>query len=215
MKDAIQAIEFLGAPAWVAIMIVGILLVIQVVGCILDFKGKVVPDIINIRGHIRRKKQEKEAAAKTLAEATKTLKEVKKRLDEVNSHYSEDNITKRNEWMNCVNTNIATNDTLIHNLDKKLDKLLDANKTLGAKIERVEDNVLTNEADRLRAELFDCGNRCRRHIRLHPEEMNHIRDVYSKYSDVLKQNGLGEKEFNFIMDYYNHQDFPDYHEKNK
>lgn len=78
----------------------------------------------------------------------------------------------------------------------------------------VEEKVLENEADRLRSELFDCGNRCRRGIRLHPEEMEHIRAVYTKYSRKLKQNGTGEAEYNFICDYYNHQDFPDYHTHN-
>jgi hypothetical protein len=79
---------------------------------------------------------------------------------------------------------------------------------------RVEQNVLENEADRLRSELFDCGNRCRRGIRLHPEEMEHIRVVFTKYSQKLKQNGTGESEYNFFCDYYNHQDSPEYHTQN-
>jgi hypothetical protein len=95
-----------------------------------------------------------------------------------------------------------------------MDKLLETNETLTTQLEQVKSNVLENEADRLRSELFDCGNRCRRRIRLHPEEMDHIRDVYRKYSEVLHKNGPGEKEFNFITDYYNKQEFPDYHKKN-
>ena len=82
------------------------------------------------------------------------------------------------------------------------------------RLDSVEKNVLDNEADRLRSELFDCGNRCRRGIRLHPEEMEHIRVVFTKYSQKLKQNGTGESEYNFICDYYNHQDFPGYHTQN-
>ena len=78
----------------------------------------------------------------------------------------------------------------------------------------VEDKVLENEADRLRSELFDCGNRCRRGIRLHPEEMEHIRVVYKKYSEKLKQNGTGKTEYDFICDYYNNQEFPEYHGHN-
>ena len=207
-----KGIEFLGIPTTIAITLVGIFLVMQIIGEVIEFFGKVSPELLKIRKYFARKKKEKEEASKTLEEATKTLKEVKKRLDEVNSHYNEDNITKRNDWMNGVNTNIADNDKLIHSLDEKIDKLLDANTNLQTKLEKVEDNVLTNEADRLRSELFDCGNRCRRNIRLHPEEMDHIRDVYEKYSKELEQNGPGEKEFNFITDYYNNQDFPTYHE---
>ena len=82
------------------------------------------------------------------------------------------------------------------------------------RIDDIEQRVLENEADRIRTELFDCGNRCRRGIRLHPEEMDHIRSVFHKYNFTLHQNHEGETEFNFIVDYYNHQDFPKYHKLN-
>lgn len=102
-------------------------------------------------------------------------------------------------------------DELIAKMDKKIDKLLEANKCLEDRLTRVETNVLENEADRIRAELFDCGNRCRREIRLHPEEMEHIRAIYHKYKHVLKQNHEGDMEFDFINQYYNQQSFPTYH----
>lgn len=105
-------------------------------------------------------------------------------------------------------------DEVISNLDKKIDKLLESNECFANRLSRVEENVLENEADRLRSELFDCGNRCRRGIRLHPEEMEHIRAVFTKYSQKLRQNGTGENEYNFICAYYNRQDFPEYHTQN-
>ena len=102
-------------------------------------------------------------------------------------------------------------DEAIANLDKKLDKLLDTYQDLKDEVAHVKENVLENEADRIRAELFDCGNRCRRGIRLHPEEMDHIRAIYHKYKNVLNQNHEGDVEFDFINQYYNQQSFPAYH----
>jgi hypothetical protein len=102
-------------------------------------------------------------------------------------------------------------DEKIDKMDQKIDKLLDSNACLDNRLTRVEKNVLENEADRIRAELFDCGNRCRRGIRLHPEEMEHIRAIYHKYKDVLNQNHEGDAEFDFINKYYNKQTFPAYH----
>jgi uncharacterized membrane-anchored protein YjiN (DUF445 family) len=102
-------------------------------------------------------------------------------------------------------------DEKIDKMDKKIDKLLETNQCLEDRLTRVENNVLENEADRIRAELFDCGNRCRRGIRLHPEEMDHIRAVYHKYKHVLHQNHEGDAEFDFILEYYNRQSFPTYH----
>lgn len=102
-------------------------------------------------------------------------------------------------------------DDTIDRMDKKIDKLLEKHQSLDDRLTRVENNVLDNEADRIRAELFDCGNRCRRGIRLHPEEMEHIRAIYHKYKDVLHQNHEGDAEFDFITQYYNRQNFPAYH----
>lgn len=87
-------------------------------------------------------------------------------------------------------------------------------KEIKEEIQNIKENVLDNEADRIRAELFDCGNRCRRGIRLHPEEFDHIKEIYRKYTNVLHQNHEGETEYNFIHSYYNKQHFPSYHEQN-
>jgi chromosome segregation ATPase len=207
MGDLIKAIEFLGIPATTAIALVGLFLVLQIIGELCELKGKIVPECLKVRKYFKRKKQEKE-------DTKQMIQDCKQALLEFNSHYSPANIAKRNNWMHEVDDSVKSNDELIQKLDGKMDKLLETNETLTTQLEQVKSNVLENEADRLRSELFDCGNRCRRHIRLHPEEMEHIRAVYKKYSEVLHQNGTGEKEFNFITDYYNKQDFPDYHKKN-
>lgn len=102
-------------------------------------------------------------------------------------------------------------DNKIDQMDKKIDQLLANQQKTDDRLTRVEQNVLDNEADRIRAELFDCGNRCRRGIRLHPEEMEHIRAIYHKYKNILRQNHEGDAEFDFITQYYNQQSFPAYH----
>ena len=207
MGDIIKGIEFLGIPATIAIALVGLFLILQVIGELCELKGKIVPEFLKIRKYFKRKKQEKE-------ETKQMIQECKQALLEFNSHYDPENIARRNTWMHGVDDSVRNNDQLIHTLDTKIDRLLENNENLTAQLEQVKSNVLENEADRLRSELFDCGNRCRRRIRLHPEEMEHIRAVYQKYSEMLHQNGPGEAEFKFITNYYNKQDFPDYHKKN-
>lgn len=117
-----------------------------------------------------------------------------------------DSVVHKSQYQNML--------THIEDMGKKIDTLLADNKQMQQRLERVETNVLENEADRIRAELFDCGNRCRRGIRLHPEEMDHIRAIFQKYTEVLHKNHEGETEYNFIVDYYNSQDFPSYHTEN-
>ena len=67
----------------------------------------------------------------------------------------------------------------------------------------LKSRIFENEADRLRSELFACGNRCRRGIPLSGEEFRHIQEVFRKYSVELKCNSIGEDEYNFIKDYFN------------
>ena len=117
-----------------------------------------------------------------------------------------DSVVHKSQYQNML--------THMEDMGKKIDTLLADNKQMQQRLERVETNVLENEADRIRAELFDCGNRCRRDIRLHPEEMDHIRAIFQKYTEVLHKNHEGETEYNFIVDYYNSQDFPSYHTEN-
>lgn len=208
MGDIIKGIEFLGIPATIAIVLVGLFLILQIIGELCELKGKIVPEFLKIRKYFKRKKQEKD-------NEKQLLERLAEKLESFERHYSPEKIAQRNEWMHGVDDSVRCNDELIQKLDGKMDKLLETNEVLTTQLEQVKSNVLENEADRLRSDLFDCGNRCRRNIRLHPEEMDHIRDVYRKYSEVLHQNGTGEREFNFIIDYYNKQDFPDYHKKNK
>jgi hypothetical protein len=207
MGDLLKGIEYLGMPTTIAIALVGLFIVLQIIGEIVEVCGKAAPEFLKIRKYFKRKRKEKE-------ENQQMIKDCRALLSEFNSHYDEDNITKRDKWMNKVDNSVKNNDQFMQTLDSKLDKILSDNKSLKSQLEQVKSNVLENEADRLRSELFDCGNRCRRNIRLHPEEMEHIRVVYAKYSNVLHQNGPGEAEFNFITDYYNHQDFPAYHQRN-
>lgn len=203
MGEQVDALTYLGVPMIVIACALALLFMLNVLGSIFDFYGKVWPKIINFRRRRREKKEEKE-------EMVKTIQECKQIIANFNAHYNADNISQRDNWMHNVDNSVQE----IQKLDGKIDKLLDANTDLKNQIDQVKGNVLENEADRLRSELFDCGNRCRRKIRLHPEEMDHIRDVYTKYSEKLHKNGPGEKEFNFISDYYNNQSFPDYHQKN-
>ena len=214
MGDLLKGIEYLGIPGTIAVVLVSVFVVCQVIGEIAEAFGKIVPEFLKIRKYFSRKKKERE-------DTKKALKDVQQLLSEVNAHYNKDNITKRDKWMHGVDDSVKNNDKLIHTLNEKIDKLLENNEGLKAQnedlktqLDQVKENVLENEADRLRSELFDCGNRCRRNIRLHPEEMAHMHDVYHKYSNVLHQNGSGEAEFKFITEYYNHQTFPTYHQPN-
>ena len=105
-------IEYLKVPSVVAIAVIAVFFFMQVVGEVLSFKGKVVPEIMTLRKWFARKRKEKAALHQlvelmpTLQEVPGTLNEVKLLLADVNAHYSKDNITMRDQWMNGVNARL-------------------------------------------------------------------------------------------------------------
>lgn len=84
-------------------------------------------------------------------------------------------------------------------IKNQLDKIVET-------ISALNEKVFNNEKDRLRGEIFNCGNRCRRGIPLSREEFRYIQSVYEKYSVELHCNSIGTEEYNFIRDYFNSTD---------
>ena len=111
-------IEYLNLPTAVLAILGGLFLVLQVVGKILEFKGKAAPEFMRITKYIKRKRQER----KDTREALALLPEYKKTLEEFRKLYSNDNIQKRNDWMNSVDSKQAQDHEWINRLDKKMDE---------------------------------------------------------------------------------------------
>ena len=121
-------------------------------------------------------------------------------------------INKVSQWSNKdsqdkaiqeQNKVIAKQNEAIAKEDKAIQEMKDTINQIRDIVSELSDRIFRNEADRLRSELFDCGNRCRRGIPLSGEEFRHIQDVFKKYSTELHCNGIGQDEYNFIKDYFN------------
>ena len=128
-------IEYLHTPTKIAVILVGVFLITQVIGELLEFKGKVVPEFLKIRKFFARKKRERKALSSITglldeySQMSKTIVDTQNLLSEVNKHYSEDNITMRNDWIESVNKYIkydekkrGEQDKLMRELNEKLDK---------------------------------------------------------------------------------------------
>ena len=182
----ISFVEYLNVPTKVAIVIIGIFFVFQIIGELLEFKGKVIPEFIKVRKYFARKKKEK-------AEAAQTLKEVKVLLGDVNSHYSEDNIAKRNSWMQWVNSRAEVYDSSI---DKLRDTLADITQALRDNTKMTEEVFVQSSRDRIIDFATKVGDD---KAVVSREEFNRIFKVYDKYEKFLEERGLtnGEIDVNF------------------
>lgn len=182
----LEYIEFLKMPATIAGIIVGIILVANLVGELLELKGKVVPEFMKIRKYFKRKKAEKQEAAKTLAD-------VKKLLSEVNAHYSADNITKRDAWMQWVNSRADVYDDSILEIKDKLALVTDALK---------DNSKLTEEifVQSSRDRIIDFGLLVADGDKIISREQFHrIFKVHEDYDSFLKKRGLTNGETDIAM----------------
>lgn len=95
----------------------------------------------------------------------------------------------------------------IEKLNNKLDESLTNDAKIQERLEKVEKNVLENEAERLKSELSTYYNKCCRGLQIFPEEMLRIDEIYDKYHNKLGLNHIGTKMYDAIEKYYKQQDF--------
>lgn len=177
----ISYLEYLNLPTKVGLIIIGCFLVMQVIGEILEFKGKIVPEFLKVRKVFSRRSKEKKDNAET-------LKEVKKLLSEVNAHYSEDNISKRDAWMTWVNDRAVVYDSSIGELHKTLDGVTSA---LIENTKLTEEIFIESSRDRIidfAAKVVDENTPVSR------EEFNRIFKVYNKYERYLEEHEMTNGE---------------------
>lgn len=114
-------------------------------------------------------------------------------------------INQISKWSNQESQDkaIKEQNEMIQKQNEAIEEIKDTVNQVVDIVSELSNRIFKNEADRLRGELFDCGNRCRRHIPLSGEEFRHIQEVFKKYSEELHCNSIGEDEYNFIKDYFN------------
>lgn len=179
-------LEYLKLPAALAGTIVGILLVANLVGELLELKGKVVPEFMKLRKRWKRKREEKR-------EQAETLKEVKKLLADVNGHYSADNISKRDAWMGWVNSRAEVYDNSIVEIK---DNLALVTAALQDNSKLTEELFVQSSRDR----IIDFGILVADGEKIISREQFHrIFKVHEDYEKFLKKRGLTNGETDIAM----------------
>lgn len=195
----IQYIEYLGLPGCIAIGLVGLFLFMQVVGELLEFKGKVVPEVLKVRKIIARRRKEKENMRKMaelypyLQKVPATLDSVVKLLSNVDAHYSHDNITMRDTWMSNVN----------HRLDEA-EKAREENRqciiSLESKLDKNNEDTLALLIDSKRNTIINFA-----HLVIDEdkpvtrEQFNRIFKLYEEYEDIIRKNKMTNGEVDIAI----------------
>lgn len=180
--------EHIGLSGMIATGVILIFFVLQIIGELLEFKGKVVPEVLKVRKFLQRRKNEKK-------ESQKTIQDVKNLLNEIGKHYSDDNITRRDAWMNHINERIGTYDHSIGDIKENLTGVAEA---LKANTRMTEEMFVQNCRDRILDFAEKVSNE---NTIVSREEFSRIFKVHKEYEDFLSAHNMtnGEIEIAYRM----------------
>ena len=171
MGNLISGLDFLNAPTTICLILVGLFILLQVIGEIVEFAGKTVPEILKVRKIFKRKKEEKE-------EEQQMLQDVKKLLNDVYEHYSTDNIKLRDDWIKHINDKETVYDASVKEL-----------AALKEKLEINNELTLDMYIDFNRNRILDFASKvANENLIISKEEFNRIYRVYDAYEEILAKN---------------------------
>lgn len=187
-------IEYLNLPSKVALTLVGVFLFLQILGEILEFKGKIVPEFLKIRKYFARKKKERLALSKMTEvlndyqQMSQTIKETNRLLVDIDKHYSKDNIAMRDGWMKEVNNHISCSEARIKEQDALMRELSD-------KLDKNNDVTLSILIENKRSAIIDFASKViDESYPVTKEQFNRIFKIYEEYETIIEENGLTNGE---------------------
>ena len=185
----LEQLKYLKVPTYIACGIIALLVILQIIGTILDVKGKATPEIMNIKKWFIRKKEERKARK----EFPTMVKELKSLVADFNSHYNPESIQERNDWMRDVNKHIKDSEPLMQNIKDILEQHSDV--LLEINIEQMRSAII-NFAEKVADDNYPATQK----------QFNRILNLHARYEKVLEDNNKTNGEtaiaFPIIQDAY-------------
>ena len=179
-------------PLWIVVGAMAIFGIMQAIGEFLEFKGKIVPEFMKIRKRIARRREEKCALSKMTAllpsfeKVPETLEKTTALLQNVEDHYSHDNISMRDKWMQGVNSNI--------------DEIHQWMQEMSAKLDKNNEDTLAIRIDNMRTVIIDFASFVSDDN--HPvtkEQFKRIFKLHKEYEGIITVNGLTNGEVDIAI----------------
>ena len=160
----------------------------QLIGEVMEFFGKVAPSFMKVRKRFKENREKELKRDELQAAATKALEENNKKLSAFISLYNDDNIKKRNCWMDEVDVDRADyhqhqeeNRRQFQELREDLAKNNEI--TLAIFIENKRSAIIS-----FAARVADPN------VLVTHEEFRRIFKIYEEYEEIIQQNGLTNGE---------------------
>lgn len=186
-------IEFFDSmPFWLVAGAMIVFGLIQGIGELLEFKGRVVPEFMKIRKRFARKRREKEALAQmtdllpSIQMVPVTLEKATTLLQNVDMHYSCDNIALRDKWMNGV--------------DSSIDEIHQTMKEVIAKLDKNSEDTLAIRIENMRSTIIDFASYVSGENRpVTKEQFARVFKMYKEYEGIITRNGLTNGEVDIAI----------------
>ena len=192
-------LEYLNSPAKVTNLLVGVFLIMQIIGELLEFKGKIVPEFMKVRKYLARKKKERQAFNQMIIlldehnQMSQTITEVHRLLNDIDKHYSSDNIAMRDSWMKEVNEHISESEIR----RKEQDALM---RELNDKLDKNNADTLSLLIDSKRNAIIDFASKViDKNFPVTREQFHRIFKIYEEYEDIIEKNGLTNGEVDIAI----------------
>lgn len=193
-------IEYLGIPKAVGIFIIGLFFVSQLLGEILELKGRVVPEFLKIRKRFARRRREREAMRKlpdfmdkqeaVMINVSTTLADMGCLYQDIKEHYSADNIAKRDGWMKEVNEHIVDSESRRSEQAKALQEQAETMKLLADKLDKNSADTLEILINNKRDYLLNFTTKAAdMTCPLTKEQYQRFFTVHREYEQLIEDNG--------------------------
>lgn len=164
--------QYLSLPTTAVLILAGLYLAMNIIGEILEAKGKIVPELMKIRKYFARKRTERE-----------TLAKMAPFMDEVQSHYSPSSLEKRDKWMESVDKQLADTNEWRSSISGQLAE--NRAITLAILIENKRSEILNFASYVIKDENPVTHEQFRRTFK-----------VYDEYEAILNKNNMTNGEIN-------------------
>lgn len=186
----VSLLETLGVPGTI---VSGVAIAILIVAAVKEVQNsfatikKVIDWFKGIGKRIKAKRDNKK-------NIKNTLNSVQKLLTEFNRHYSDDNISKRNEWMDWVNNKADEYNSTLDNINKRLE-------SLDAKLEKTTSLSEKTRLDQQRQVILDFAARVNNPQYDYSKE--HFRKTFrtiEEYEAYIEANNLTNGEIDHAIE---------------
>lgn len=203
MSELIESMGNWGVPTVIISIVLGIFILMQVTGEIVEWCGKTAPVWLKLRKLLTKRKERIQNLENALLKSNEALEKSNEVLTEINKHYNPESIAQRNAWMNAVNNDLQWMHDRADKYDQSIDRIVG---TLQGNTKMTEDMFVEDSRDRIIGFAEKVADP---HCVVSHEQFRRVFRIYDDYERFLEEhnrtNGEVDESIETIRRAYRHR----------